>query len=150
VTIATNRSILGTTTAEVCIVRDLLLLAGRILVAALFIPAGIQTLSNISGSAAYFEGLGLPVPVLTAWSVGLAELGLGALVLIGFQTRLSALALAAFAAMAGYLGHYGQGSDAMLAMMHSQAFAKDIAIAGGLLILAGSGAGRLSLDSWLN
>lgn len=128
--------------------RDLLLLAGRILIAALFIPAGYQKLSNIAGSASYFDGLGLPFPTLAAWGTGFFELGFGLLILVGFQARIVAFALAVFAAFAGYIGHYGQGGDdPTLVMMHSQAFMKDLAMAGGLLVLAAVGAGSYSLDA---
>lgn len=127
---------------------DALLLIGRILVATLFLPAGISTLSNIAGSQAYFAGLGVPLPALTAWGVGLFELVAGALILVGFQTLIAALALAAFCIAAAFIGQYGQGGeDAALRFMHEQAFLKDIAIAGGLLFLAVAGAGAYSLDA---
>lgn len=128
--------------------RDLLVLAGRVLIAALFVPAGYQTLSNIAGSTAYFDGLDLPLPHLAAWGVGFFELGMGLLILIGLQTRAAAVLVALFAAAAAYAGHFGQGgADLGLVMMHSQMFWKDIAIAGGLLTLAAHGAGAYSLDA---
>lgn len=127
---------------------DALLLIGRILIATLFVPAGISTLSNIAGSTAYFAGLGLPLPAMAAWGVGLFELIAGVLVLVGYQTILTALALAGFCIAAGFIGHYGQGGDdATLRFMHEQAFRKDVAIAGGLLLLAVTGAGDYSFDA---
>ena len=70
------------------------------------------------------------------------------LIVLGFQTRAAALLLAAFSIAAGFIGHYGQGGgDPTLALMHSQALMKDIAIAGGFLALAGAGAGRWSVDA---
>jgi putative oxidoreductase len=126
---------------------SLLLLLARILIAALFVPAGIGTLSNISGAAAYFAGLGFPLPTIVALAVGLFELAGGLLVLTGFQSRIVPVLLAAFALAAGFIGHYGQGGDnAALAFMHQQALMKDIATAGGLLALSVAGAGALSLD----
>ncbi|ODT05470.1 MAG: hypothetical protein ABS58_15600 [Mesorhizobium sp. SCN 65-20] len=126
--------------------RNLLLLAARVLIAILFVPAGISTLSNLTGSAGYFAGLGFPLPTLVALGVGLFELAGGLLVLVGFQTRTAALLLAAFAFSAGFIGHYGQGDDPVLIFMHSQALMKDIATAGGLLALSVAGAGALSID----
>lgn len=129
---------------------NLLLLVARILIAALFVPAGISTLSNISGSASYFAGLGFPLPTLVALGVGLLELGGGALVLLGFQTRAVSLLLAAFALAAGFIGHYGQGGDnPAMAFMHQQALMKDIATSGGLIALSVAGAGAISLDRML-
>jgi putative oxidoreductase len=127
---------------------DLLLLLARLLIAALFIPAGFETLGDIDGSTAYFAGLGMPLPSIAAWAVGFFELAAGAVVLAGLQTRLVALALAAFALAAGFIGHYGQGADdPAMAFLHRQMLMKDIAIAGGLLALAVIGAGRYSLDA---
>lgn len=126
----------------------LLLVAARLLLASLFIPAGVNTLRDIAGSAGYFGSLGFPLPTFVAWGTGLFELAAGVAVLIGFHTRLVAVALALFSLSAGYIGHYGQGGDnAALAFLHAQAFAKDVAIAGGLFALAAAGAGAWSIDA---
>ncbi|MDG4889348.1 DoxX family protein [Mesorhizobium sp. M1A.F.Ca.IN.020.06.1.1] len=127
--------------------RNALLLASRLLLAALFVPSGFQVLTNISGTIDYFTGLGLPLPTLAAWGTGLFELIAGLLILVGFQTRIAALLLAAFTIVAGFIGHFGQGGeDATLAFMHRQMLMKDIAIAGGFLALAMAGAGAWSAD----
>ncbi|WP_269931636.1 DoxX family protein [Aminobacter sp. HY435] len=127
--------------------KGLVLLAARLLIAVLFVPAGVSTLTNISGSAGYFAGLGLPLPTLLAIVVGLIELLGGALVMVGFQVTLVCAGLALFAVAAGFIGHYGQGGgDPALTFMHQQALMKDIAISGGLLALAAAGGGALSLD----
>lgn len=127
--------------------RDALLLLSRLLLATLFVPSGFNALSDIAGTTGYFTGLGLPLPTLAAWGTGLFELIAGLLILIGFQTRIVALLLAAFCIVAGFIGHYGQGGgDAMLAFLHQQMLMKDIAIAGGFLALAMADAGVWSVD----
>jgi len=127
--------------------RNALLLVSRILLAALFVPSGFQALTNIAGTTSYFAGLGLPLPTLAAWGTGLFELIAGLLILIGLQTRIAALLLAAFSFVAGFIGHYGQGADdATLSFMHQQMLMKDIAITGGFLALAMAGAGAWSAD----
>ena len=127
--------------------RNALLLLSRLLLAALFVPSGFQALSDIAGTTGYFASLGLPLPTLAAWGTGLFELIAGLLILVGFQTRIAALLLAAFCIVAGFIGHYGQGGgDAMLAFLHSQMLMKDIAISGGFLALAMAGAGAWSAD----
>jgi putative oxidoreductase len=127
--------------------KDALLLLSRLLFAALFVPSGFHTLGDIAGSAGYFAGLGLPLPTFAAWGTGLFELVAGLAVLLGLQTRIAALLLAAFCVAAGVIGHYGQGGgDPTLAFLHSQMLMKDIAIAGGFLALAMAGAGAFSLD----
>ncbi|MFK0692044.1 DoxX family protein [Mesorhizobium sp. IMUNJ 23033] len=127
--------------------RNALLLLSRLLLAALLVPSGFQALANISGTTDYFAGLGLPLPMLAAWGTGLFELIAGLLILVGFQTRIAALLLAAFCIAAGFIGHYGQGADdATLAFLHQQMLMKDIAIAGGFLALAMAGAGAWAID----
>ncbi|TGS09414.1 DoxX family protein [Mesorhizobium sp. M2E.F.Ca.ET.209.01.1.1] len=126
--------------------RNALLLVSRLLLAALFVPSGFQALTNIGGTINYFAGLGLPLPTLAAWGTGLFELIAGLLILVGFQTRIVALLLAAFCIVAGFIGHYGQGDDATFAFLHRQMLMKDIALAGGFLALAMAGAGTWSAD----
>ncbi|MER9136540.1 DoxX family protein [Mesorhizobium sp. M0047] len=127
--------------------RNALLLLSRLLLAALFVPSGFHALSDIAGTTGYFAGLGLPLPTLAAWGTGLFELIAGLLILVGFQTRIAALLLAAFCIAAGFIGHYGQGGgDAMLAFLHQQMLMKDIATSGGFLALAMAGAGVWSID----
>ncbi|CDX39791.1 DoxX family protein [Mesorhizobium sp. SOD10] len=129
------------------IFRNALLLVSRLLLAALFVPSGFQALTNIAGTISYFAGLGLPLPSLAAWGTGLFELVAGLLILVGFQTRIVALLLAAFCIVASFIGHYGQGGDdATLAFLHQQMLMKDIALAGGFLALAMAGAGAWSAD----
>ncbi|TGR79426.1 DoxX family protein, partial [Mesorhizobium sp. M2D.F.Ca.ET.223.01.1.1] len=63
------------------------ILLGRILLAVIFLLSGFGKLTAISGTAAYFGALGLPVPTVTAVLVGLIELLGGLAILVGFQTR---------------------------------------------------------------
>ena len=126
--------------------RNALLFVARLLLAALFVPSGLQALSDIASTSSYFAGLGLPLPTLAAWGTGLFEVIAGSLILIGFQTPIVALLLAAFCIAAGFIGHYHQGDDPTLSFLHQQMLMKDIAIAGGFLALAMAGAGAWSID----
>jgi putative oxidoreductase len=123
-----------------------ILLIGRVLIALMFLASGYTALSDIDGTAAYFAGLGMPLPTLVTIGTGVFEIIAGLLLVAGFQTRLAAAALAAFSVAATFLGHYGQGEGAM-AFMHTQMLLKDIAVAGGLLAFAVYGAGALSMDA---
>ncbi|WP_163265915.1 DoxX family protein [Chelativorans alearense] len=122
-----------------------LLLLGRILIAVIFIFAGFGKLTNIGGTAGYFGSLGLPVPVLTAWAVALVELLGGLAVLIGFKTRIAAIVLAAFTVASALIAHLDFGDQMQLTQ-----FLKNLAIAGGFLVLVAQGAGALSLDGRRN
>jgi putative oxidoreductase len=72
----------------------------------------------------------------------LVELGVGLLVLIGWQTRLVALALAGFTILSTLIFHSNFADQGQ-----SIHFMKNLAIAGGFLVLLANGAGSWSVDS---
>ena len=117
------------------------ILAGRVLLSILFIVAGFSKLTAISATAGWFGSIGLPVPTVTAVVVGLVELLGGLAILVGFQTRIAAIVVALFTLGATAVAHL-DFTDAMQVLM----LQKNLAIAGGLLILAIVGAGSLSVD----
>ncbi|HUU74384.1 MAG TPA: DoxX family protein [Burkholderiales bacterium] len=115
-------------------------LAGRTFIALLFLVAGIGKLgAGYEGTQTYMEAMGVPgmlLPLVIALEIG------GAILLIaGFRTRMTALALAAFTLLSALLFHV-DFSDQMQQIM----FLKNVAIAGGFLLLAARGAGGWSMD----
>ena len=130
--------------------QDLLTLAGRILLASLFVPAGFGKIGGFAGTVGYIASVGLPLPQLGAALAIVAELGLGLLLLIGYRTRLAALALAAFTIVAGIFFHNYWAAPADQVMMQQINFFKNLAISGGLLAFAAFGAGGWSLDARVN
>lgn len=127
-------------------VQDALALAGRVLLAYLFVPAGWAKIAGFSGTAGYIASQGLPLPeVAAAIAIGV-ELGLGLLLLIGWQTRWAALGLAIFVAAITPIFHGYWSMPEAQQMMQKLMFNKNLAITGGLLALAAFGAGRLSVD----
>ena len=121
------------------------ILVGRILLSILFLFAGFGKLTAISATAGWFGSIGLPVPTVTAVVVGLVELLGGLAILLGFQTRIAAIVVALFTLGATAIAHL-DFSDAMQVLM----LQKNLAITGGLLILAIVGAGSLSVDARRN
>jgi len=119
-----------------------LILLGRILLAVIFVFSGFGKLTDIGGTAGYFGSVGLPVPTLTAWVVGLVELLGGLAVLVGFKTRIAALVLAVFTLAATLVAHTNVSDQVQLLMA-----LKNLAIIGGFLALAAHGAGKISIDS---
>jgi putative oxidoreductase len=117
-------------------------LVGRVLLSSLFILAGYAKLTGLAGTAGWFGSIGLPMPMVTAVVVGLLELFGGLAILVGFQTRLAAVALAIFTLAATAIAHMDFG-DQMQVLL----FQKNVSIVGGLLILAAFGAGALSIDN---
>jgi len=117
-------------------------LVARVFLSILFILAGFSKLTAISGTAGYFAGLGLPVPTVTAVLVGLVEFVGGLAILVGFQTRIAAAIVALFTIGATLVAHmnFAEGMNALMAQ-------KNLAIAGGLILLALQGAGSISIDA---
>lgn len=114
-------------------------LAGRVLLAIIFIMAGIGKIKDPAGTIGYMASIGLPALLL--WPTIALDLLGGIAIVVGFQTRIVAIALAGFTVLAACLFHNNM-ADQMQAIM----FLKDISIAGGLLLLTSSGATAFSLD----
>ncbi|HEX2667812.1 MAG TPA: DoxX family protein [Gammaproteobacteria bacterium] len=122
--------------------RDVILVAARILLAALFIWSGWNKLVHYETMQGYMVSYGLPgwsMPVLILW-----ELGGGLLLLAGAFTRPVAWALAAFSVISACIAH---SNFADLNQFIN--FMKNLGLAGGYLYVAMTGAGRISLDSKL-
>jgi putative oxidoreductase len=114
-------------------------LAARILIGLLFVMAGVGKLSDVAGFAGYLSSGGLPG--FLAWPSILFEILLGAALIVGFQTRIAALLGAAFCVVTALLYHFNPADQMQMTMM-----LKNLAIAGGFLMLAAHGAGRYAVD----
>lgn len=120
--------------------QNLTLLLARALMSAIFIQAGFGKLMGYSARVAYFTKLGLPFPP-GAWAVAVTvELVGGLLILSGYRTRLVAPAMAAFCVATAFIAHYHP--DDTNQMVH---FMKNLCMAGGFLVLAASGPGKLAI-----
>ena len=124
-----------------------LALVARVLLAALFVPAGISKIAGFAGTVGYIGSVGLPLPIVGALLAIVAEAGGGIALLLGFQTRIAALVLAVFTVVAGVFFHAFWAAAPEAAQMQQIMFMKNIAIAGGLLMLTAFGPGALSLDA---
>ena len=124
-----------------------LALVSRLLLAALFLPAGLSKIGGFEGTAGYIASVGLPMPAVGA-AVAIAVEVLGAVALIlGLGTRWAALALAAFTLVASFFFHNFWAMPAEQQMMQQLMFMKNIGVVGGLLALVAFGAGAFSLDA---
>jgi putative oxidoreductase len=124
-----------------------ILLVARILLALMFILAGFGKLAGLEGTAGYIASKGLPMPMVLAAGAGVLELAAGVLLVIGWQARWAALALAVFTLVASVLFHNYWAMPAEQQMMQQLMFLKNLAAIGGLLAIFGFGAGGLSLDA---
>ena len=122
-------------------------LAGRVLLAALFLPAGIGKLTGFAGTVGYIASVGLPLPAVGAVLALVVEIAGGLALIAGFGTRIAALVLAAFTLVASFFFHAFWAVPADQALMVQLLFFKNVAVVGGLLALAANGAGGWSLDA---
>lgn len=127
--------------------QDLAALLGRLLVAAVFIPSGLNKAMDFSATVSFIASTGMPVPQLCAAIAVAVEIGFGLMVAFGWRTHLAALGLAIFVTAITPIFHGFWSLPAPQRMAQEYAFWKNVAIVGGLLVLAGRGAGRLALDT---
>ncbi|MEX6505124.1 DoxX family protein [Jiella sp. M17.18] len=111
-------------------------LLGRILLAVIFLVSGYGKIAGAAGTAAYFGQMGFPAPLVVAYLVGAFELLGGIAIVLGWQMRAVGIVFALFCVATALLAHTGD----------QIAFMKNLAMAGGFLVLAGSGATGLALD----
>lgn len=117
---------------------DTISLLGRILLAAIFILAGFQKITGYADTAGWMSSMGVPGALLPL--VIILEIGGGLAVLLGFMSRWAALALAAFSLLAALLFHFNFADQTQSIM-----FMKNLAIAGGLLLLYANGSGAYAI-----
>ena len=120
-------------------INNSLMLVGRALMAYLFIIAGWNKIAGYAGTVAYMESQGIPGGLV--YLVILLELGGGLAILVGYQTRLVAFFLAFFCIASGLIFH-GAPEEATSLM-------KNLAMAGGFIVLLVQGTSRFSIDYYL-
>jgi putative oxidoreductase len=114
-------------------------IAGRVLLAVLFLVAGLGKLGAYAGTAAYMSSAGVPGAVLPI--VITIEVVGGLAIILGWKTRVTALILAAFSLLTAVIFHRNFGDQIQATM-----FLKNLSIAGGFLLLVANGPGPVSLD----
>lgn len=122
-------------------------LIGRLLLALLFLPAGISKLTGYAGTVGYINSVGMPLPEIGAAVAIAVEIGGSLALIFGFGTRVAAVVLAGFTLVASFYFHNFWALPAEQAFMQQLMFFKNVAVVGGLLTLAAWGAGAWSLDA---
>lgn len=117
-------------------------LLGRLGLSLIFIISGWGKIAGFAATQGYMASKGVPGELLPL--VIALELGGGLAILAGGFTRWTALALAAFSVIAALIFHFDFADQ-----MQAISFWKNVAIAGGFLMLAASGPGALSVDARL-
>jgi putative oxidoreductase len=122
-------------------------LAGRLMIASLFLPAGISKASQFAGTVDYVSSVGLPLPSIAAALAMTLEIVGGIALIFGYRTRFFALAFAGFTLIASFFFHAYWAVPADQQFMQQLLFFKNVAVVGGLIFVAVQGAGRWSLDA---
>ena len=115
-------------------------LVARIFMGQIFLIAGIGKISAYAGTAGYMAAMGVPGGLLPL-VIALEVLG-GLAIIVGWQTKWAAMALAAFSIIAALIFHHNFADQIQMIM-----FMKDIAMTGGLMLLSVYGAGAYSIDN---
>ena len=115
--------------------------AGRVLLGTIFPLSGISKLSAPAGTIGYIASAGLPFPEVAYAGAVFVEVVLATALIVGYQTRLVAAAIAAFSLATAFGFHFNLADQNQF--IH---FFKNVAIAGGLLQVVAFGGGALSLD----
>ncbi len=121
----------------------ILSLVGRTALALIFLLSGLSKISAYTATQGYMEAYGLPGALLAPTI--LFEITAGVALIVGFQTRLVALATAGFTFVSAVIFHSDFADQMQLIM-----FLKNLSIMGGLLLLVRHGAGKYALDNHLN
>jgi len=122
------------------------MLIARVLLALMFLLAGLSKFGGLEGTAGYIASTGLPMAQLLAIGTAAFEVGAAVLLIVGWQARWAALALAVFTLLASVLFHNFWAMPAEQQMMQQLMFMKNLSVVGGLLAVFAFGAGTLSLD----
>ena len=121
--------------------QDLAAPVGRVLLALMFVLAGLNKIPGYAGMQGYMESMGVP-GVLLPLVIALELLG-GLVLMLGWHTRITAFLLAGFTLLATLIFHANIGDQTQYLF-----FMKNLSITGGLLMVVSHGAGPYSIDNW--
>ena len=121
-------------------------LAGRILLALIFVISGFMKIGGFAGVAGYIGSKGLPMPeVLAALTIAL-ELGGGILLVIGYKVRIVSILFFLWLIPTTFIFHKFWGIDAAQVQNQMNNFLKNVSIMGAMLLVFAFGPGAYSVD----
>jgi len=118
------------------------LVIARSFLALIFVLEGIAKISDADATRHYMQARHLPGGLL--WPVILFEIGSGLLIAVGYRTRVVAAALTVYCLLTAAIFHTSLSDHVQNLML-----LKNIAMAGGFMLLSHVGAGRVSIDGRL-
>jgi len=114
-------------------------LIGRIFISSIFLLSGYNKIFNYGNTVAWMEGFSIPGFLL--WPTIVLEILLPILIIIGYQTQISAILLAMFCIATAVIFHLDFSNQ-----MQTIAFLKNFALAGGFLFIAVHGPKEWSME----
>lgn len=116
---------------------------GRFFLAIIFFMSGLSKLTQYAGTQGYMEAMGVPGALLP---LVIATEAIGGLaIILGWKTKYAAVALAGFSVLSALFFHADFSNQAEM-----NNFMKNLAIAGGFLMLFAQGPGAYALDNRSN
>ena len=113
---------------------------GRLLICSIFLLSGLNKISNYSNTSGWMESMGVTSSILPL--VIILEILAAIAIIVGWKTKIAAFLLAGFCIISGFIFHSDFNNQIEMIL-----FMKNIAIAGGFLILVANGPGNFSLDN---
>jgi putative oxidoreductase len=113
---------------------------GRLLLALIFVMSGFGKISGYEATQGYMAAMGVPGNLLPL--VIITEVVGGLAIILGWKTRIAAFALAGFSILSALLFHTNFADQIQMIM-----FMKNLAIAGGFLVLFSHGPGAYAMDN---
>ncbi|MGM8872329.1 DoxX family protein [Psychrobacter sp. 2Y5] len=120
--------------------QDLSAPIGRLFISMIFIFSGFTKITGYAGTAGYMESMGVP-SMLLPLVIAVEILG-GIAVLIGFKARLASILMAGFSIVSAIIFHQFWNDESQM-----NPFMKNIAMAGGFLMIFAHGPGAYSIDN---
>ena len=121
-------------------------LAGRILLALLFVISGFGKITGFAGTAGYMASKGMPMPEVLLVGAIVVELLGGLMLVAGFKARWAAAAIFAFLIPTTLVFHNPAGLTGQEAQNQMIQLMKNLSIMGGMLLVAAFGPGAWSVD----
>ena len=120
---------------------------GRFLIAYIFVTSGIAKVFGWEANVQYMSTRHLPMIPLLLAVAAIIELGGSICLITGYQARMAAFVLFLYMIAVTVIFHNYWAASGNLAGIQETQFRKNLAIMGGLLVLAYSGPGRYSLGT---
>jgi len=123
---------------------------GCLLIALIFVRAGINKLGAIAATSAAIKSHGIPYPDILVWGAVRVELGGGLMLMAGFYARWAALALFFYTLALALIFHAYWAAPGAAARTEAAFFFGHLSMMGGMLFVVAFGAGPYSIDARWN